>query len=62
MFKRVFSVQSLTNSECVSLTIDQLEMMLKEFPDEWTELILNSYSRFSIESNIKLKAQKNCQK
>jgi len=30
--------------------------MLKEFPDEWTELMINSYSRFSIESNIKLKA------
>ena len=37
-------------------------MMRVEFPEEWTELILSSYQRFSIESELKMKAQKNCEK
>jgi hypothetical protein len=60
MFKRVFSVQSLIFSQCVSLSIERLEQMRNEFPEEWTELMVNAYQRFSIESQLKIAALKHC--
>ena len=41
--RRVFSVQSLVNSELVMLPINQLVQMKKEFYTEWRDMMTNAY-------------------
>ena len=41
--KRIFSIQSLVNSELVMLPINHLLEMKKEFPKEWLEMMTNAY-------------------
>jgi len=41
--KRIFTIQSLVNSELVMLPINHLLEMKKEFPNEWLEMMTNAY-------------------
>jgi hypothetical protein len=41
--QRVFSVQSLVNSELVMLPINYLLQMKREFYSEWKEMMTNAY-------------------
>ena len=52
----------MPHTEVLSLSMNDLETMRKDFPEEWKELIHNAYQRFTLEAKLKLEALKHCEK
>jgi hypothetical protein len=59
--KRQFTVMSVSNSELLTLSINDINRMKSEFQEAYLKLIENSYSRLEIALMIKLECIKHCE-